>query len=262
MIIAAMASAIVFAGCSKEDSEPPELPPMESLVMDFSDFNNPSDTLQSLKAAGTYHNWGVAFLSVSVWNAMITLGTAVPVAAYAEALRQNPVYLGDSRWEWSYDITVMSIQFSASLIAERISNEEFTAEMYITRPGAGGFEDFKWYEGTIRYDHTGASWTLYENPANPSPIVTIVWNRDWEAGSLDLTYTNVKAGDNENGSFISFSVDPSKEYDAAYTISLSAGVINIEWNRETKAGRIKSPVRFGNSMWHCWNSSLQSMVCP
>ncbi|MFP4365691.1 MAG: hypothetical protein ACLFQA_01230 [Bacteroidales bacterium] len=262
VIIVTLFAALMFVGCEKdENNQPPELPPMESVVIDFSNFNDSSDTLNNEKGLADYNHWGNAFLTVSGWNVFITMGMAVPVVAYKEALKQSPVYLGEDQWEWTYDITANSLEYSATLVAEKISNEEFTATMYISRSGTRGFDDFKWFEGTVRYDHTYASWTIYENPADTSPMITIEWNRDWEADTLDITYTNIRPDDNENGSFISYSVDPAKEFDASYTISLSSGETLIEWNQETKAGRIMSTERFGNDSWYCWDENLKNIVC-
>lgn len=262
-ITAAIAAAIILGGCKKDEQETaPELPPMESMLMDFGDFEDPSDTLSSTKSVVQYSNWGNAFTNVAVWNMFISLGTAIPVTAYAELLKQQPVYLGDNSWEWSYDVTVNSMNFKASLVTERISNEEFTAAMYMSYDGQGGFEEFKWLEGTVRYDHTKAVWTLYENPVNPSAIVEMAWNRDREAGTGDITCTNVKAGASENGSSISYSYDPERLYDSRYSISVTSGNVEIEWDKETKAGRIKHPGKSGSDLWYCWDVNLQNTVCP
>ena len=83
--------AIITAGCIKDEGgEPPELPPMESMQMDFSNFNDPSDTLGGWKSLSQYHNWGSAFATVSAWKVFVTLGMAVPLASYAEAGKQKP----------------------------------------------------------------------------------------------------------------------------------------------------------------------------
>jgi hypothetical protein len=201
-------------------------------------------------------------LQVSFWNAFITVGTAIPVASYIKALSQKPVYLGDNRWEWKYDIIAENKGFNVSLITERISNEEFTASMYVSLDAFSGYADFKMFDGTVRYDHTHAIWTLYENPLTPSPLLKVEWNRDWEAGTGDLTYTNISPGGNEHGSYISYSFDQAQEYDATYTISVKAGESVIEWNRESRAGKIMSTFIFGNDQWHCWNSNLQNIDCP
>ena len=261
LLIAVISGALVFSGCKKDDGgDAPELPPMESLLMDFSDFDDPSDTLSTKKEQVSYYNWGVAFLNVAFWNAYITVGLAIPVASYAEALRQTPVYLGDNQWEWNYSVTVNAQTYTAKLQAERISNEEFTATMYISGSGAFAFNDFKWFEGTVRYDHTHALWTLYESPLNPVELLSVEWNRDWEAGTGDITYTVTKTGITETGSYISFAIDPAWTYDAVYTISLSTHIALIEWSRQTRAGRVKCTA--WDNEWHCWNEFLPDIECP
>jgi hypothetical protein len=257
ILISALSFTIIMGGCKKDDEiVAPELPPMESLLMVFSDF----DTDKTTKAVADYNNWGIAFANVSVWNGLIFVHMAIPIASYAEALKQQPAYLGENKWEWQYDVTVGAVGYSASLVTERISNEEFTAAMYVSFSGLTPTEGFKWFEGTVRFDHTHALWTLYD-PENSSPVIEIEWNRDWEADTGDITYTNV-TDDAESGSFLSYSFDPALQFDASYTISLAAGLTLIEWDRETKAGRIKSPGKYGDSNWHCWNSDLQNDVCP
>lgn len=259
LLIVIFSGVLFLNSCDKEDmNEPPVLPPIESLAMDFSAFSDPSDTLVSKKTLPNYTNWGVAFTNVAFWNLFISAKLAVPVFAYAEALKHTPVYLGDSRWEWKYSITHNSTTFTASLQAERISNEEYSAEMFIS--SSGGFTNFKWFEGTLRYDRTSAFWTMYESPLIPGALLTADWNHNWETGEGDITYTNIKVGDPENESFISYVVDPLLAFDAKYMISLSTGQTQIEWNMETLEGRIKSPW-FKNSEWHCWNQYLHSISC-
>jgi hypothetical protein len=262
ILVAFLFTSVFNTGCKKDDKPvPPELPPMDLMMMDFSGFDNPADTL-GLKGTALYNYWGAAFLQVSFWHAFVTVGTAIPVAAYIKALSQTPVYLGDNIWEWKYQIIAEQKGFNIRLVTERISNHEYKAVMYATMQVLGGSSDFKLLEGTVRYDHTQATWTLYENLLSPSPLLRVEWNRDWEAGTGDLTYTNIRPGGAENGSYIQFSYDQSREYDAVFTISRKAGESVIQWNTESRDGRIMSSFLFGNDQWHCWNSSLQNIECP
>ena len=103
------------------------------------------------------------------------------------------------------------------------------------------FEDFKWFEGTIRYDHTHASWQLFESPASNVQWLDIEWTKDWEADTSQITYTNVKAGSEEFGSYITYGIVDDSDYDAFYTLSAATNEVNIKYNTETKAGRVKSP---------------------
>ncbi|MBE0654659.1 MAG: hypothetical protein IH594_12720, partial [Bacteroidales bacterium] len=253
-----------YTSCEKDEPEAPELPPLEAFAMDFSDFSNPNYAMASKKSAtDPYYNFGYSFVTVTAWNTVATLVMAIPTATYAAALNDTPEYLGDNTWEWNFNAQVQSFSYSARLVATRISNEEFKAEMFVSSSSSvfASFEDFKWFEGVIRYDHTHASWTLYESPSNPTALLTMEWNKDFETGLWDITYTNVKQGAAESGSYIKFEVTDDSQYDARYTISSNEGMVKIEWNRETKAGRVMSPIFFEDSLWRCWNALLQNTEC-
>ena len=181
----------------------------------------------------------------------------VPVAAYLACLDQTPVYLGDNSWQWSATWGG-AVSYSARLVTTRISNEEFNAEMYISKTGS--YTDFKWFEGTVRYDRTHAEWTMYESPLNNPPWLNIEWNMDWEQGLSDITYTIVQNGE-EYGSYITFGITDNPDYDAFYTISYSQKETAIKWNLSTKNGRVMDEVNFGDADWHCWDELLLDVQC-
>lgn len=241
------------------DREPvnnrPELPPLESLVMDFSAFDQQPGAAKS--SVSTYENFFHAYLSVVFWNVASTATLAVPVAAYTHALNQDPGYLGDQTWEWSFAFTAQGGSYEAILTGTRISNEEFSMEMVISE---AGFPDqsVKWFDGMVRYDHTHASWNLYGEEGVKR--MEAEWNMNDETGEADLTYTYVEPGMEETGSYISYVREPEAVYDASYTISLSGGEILIEWNTTTLEGRVKDLSRFGDSEWHCWGSAANGLA--
>ena len=250
--------AMLAISCSKKDDDGvPEMPPVESLLMDFSDFTEFPDTTESQKSSPAYQHFTYSFVTVGVWNLVTTVTMAVPVAVYLESFNHTPEFLGDATWQWTYSVDT----YTARLVATRISNEEFTAEMYISKTGAEAFEDFKWFEGTIRYDHTHASWQLYNSPANNVQWLDIEWTKDWEAGTSEITYTIVEAGSEELGSYITYGIVDDPEYDAFYTVVTASNEVNIWYNTETKAGRIKSPEYFEDTDWHCWNEQFQDTDC-
>jgi hypothetical protein len=262
-LIPILSITFIIGSCEKDiaDDEP-TLPPLESLSIDFSDFNNASDTLQSSKkTAVSYSNWGVAFANVAFWNTYTTIKMAVPVIAYTHALQQTPVYIGDKTWEWTYDVNLNSTIYSVSLQTKRISNAEYAAEFYVSGTGLFSFSSFKWFEGVVRYDRTKAVWTVYENPQAPTALLNIEWNYNWETLAGDITYTNIKTADPEKDSYISYAVNPALALDAAFNSSLSNGSAAIEWNRTNLNGRIKSLSWFQNEDWHCWNQFLQNTLC-
>jgi hypothetical protein len=72
-------TALIIFSCEKDDTQDdaPELPPVESFIIDFSDFNNSDDTIS--KSTLTHKNWGHAYFKASVWNFIITVTGIVPV---------------------------------------------------------------------------------------------------------------------------------------------------------------------------------------
>jgi hypothetical protein len=115
-----------------------------------------------------------------------------------------------------------------------------------------------WFDGVVRYDHTHADWNFYKNGS--VKVIEAAWNKDFETGVSDLTYTYVEEGHEQNGSYIMLAYNPEEVYDASYTISLAAGVTDIEWITTTKEGRVKDEVKFGDTDWHCWDSYANGLV--
>jgi hypothetical protein len=246
--------------CKKDDEKDdlPELPPMEALLMDFSDFDDvPGDK----KALQTYENFIIAASNVGFWNLFAQVVIAVPCLAYAEAFNHEAVYLGDNSWQWAYSVTYDQVTYSAKLISKRISNDEYKLKMLVSQSGTGGFTDFKWFEGTVRYDGTAAIWTLYQSPAEPAPVLTITWIMDYETDLYSIKYTDILADSEDYGSYIEHGVTDGTPYNAYYIISTTAGTINIEWDKTTKAGRIKAPEFLEDANWHCWDENLADAVC-
>jgi len=262
LAVVVLATIVMLTVCSC-DSEPiderPDLPPVESMMMDFSDFSQQPAGRKA--TSNTYQNFLYSYISVGFWNVAVTLTSALPVAAYAHALQQTPEYLGDNTWEWSFDFELNSLSYSAILTAARISNEEFSVDMVIAlalTPEQG----VKWFDGMVRYDHTSADWTFYKD--GTISVLEVGWNKDFESEAADLTYTYTEPDMAESGSYIMWEYIPEAVYDAAYTISMAAGTTSIEWNITSIEGRVMAPVHFGDETWHCWDShanGLGDMVC-
>ena len=260
----------ISTSCDKEDIDNrPELPPVESLVMDFSDFqDNPAD-IKGLAVPGkgvaeAYVNFVHAYLNVSFWNAFTTGSLLLPVSSYAYALQQTPEYAGNDTWKWSYqfDIDVLELSYTATLTGKRIDNETFSMEMNIALTSLPAVK-FTYFDGVCRYDHTHAEWNLYKNVNGTSvKTIEVEWDKDFVAGDASLRYTYVEPGQVETDSYILWEYTPGADYNAAYTISLATGMINIEWDTTTKAGRVKDPANFEDDAWHCWNDLLVDITCP
>lgn len=247
---------ISFTACDMEpEGKRPVLPPMESLMMDFSAFENePGGTKGTLV---TYGNFTHSYLSVLFWNVTSTVSMTLPVAAYGHALQQEAVYMGDHTWEWSFDFMYEGVNYTATLTGVRISNEKFSMHMEIALAALPD-QGIKWFDGEVRYDHTHARWNLYKQGS--IKVLEAEWNKNYETEAGELRYTYVEPSQKETGSFIMYQYMPQEVYDAAYTISLAVGTTQIEWNLSTIEGRVKDPLKFGDPNWHCWDSKGNGLI--
>ena len=260
MLFSLFGMMIAFSSC-EEEPEVMELPPAKSLVIDWDMFPTQSanKSLEDGALPMSYRNWLYSAGSVFVWNTVVAANMAIPTIAYTAAFDHEPVYLGDNSWEWSYSVPFNTRTIHASLVGTRLDNETFSMKMTLSEEG--GFPEFKWFEGVIRYDHTYANWTLNHSPDNPVEYLDVVFNRDFETERYQTRYTVIDPSNDLYNGYVDFSLDPEQDYDAQYTVSRNDTTTSIEWSTETKAGRVKDSRQFGDSEWHCWDTLLQDVDC-
>lgn len=253
-----------FSGCKKDKGNPPALPPAESMLIDFSDFISNSKTASSdFENKGTENlNWGTAAFIVGTWRTIMVVTLAIPVASFKVATDQDPVYLSDKKWQWSYNVSAAGITYKARLTGA-IAGSDVNWEMYIAREGLDAFPEFKWFDGSSKLDGTGGHWTLAESNTVQTPILQIDWTKSGTSiGSIKYSY--LKSG-NSNGASIEYGLT-NNAYNAYFTVKhydSSLGRfsdINIEWNTSSKEGRIKSS-DYLLGEWYCWNAQKINVDC-
>jgi hypothetical protein len=256
----AVSLLFVITSCDKEpEGNRPDLPPLESLFMDFSDFDSPVADVKS--SVESHNNFNHAFTSLVFWSGASAVTMALPVAAYGYALEQEAVYLGENSWEWAYDFKWNNIDYKATLTGVRINNEEFSLEMVIA-PAAFPEQGVLWFDGVVRYDHTHATWNIYRE--GTTVLLGIEWSKDYELGDASLQYTYTEPDQEETGSFIKYEYNPMELYDASFTVSLATGTTLIQWDTTSIEGRVQDEVKFGDDGWHCWDSlenGLADKIC-
>jgi hypothetical protein len=255
-ILLAIILLIVSYSCDNEPAENrPELPPVESLMMSFTDF---SAARGDTKASGEPNlNFNYAFTSLVFWSGASALTMALPVAAYAYALDQGVEYLGDDLWEWSYSFQWSGLDYTATLTATRINNEEFSLEMLIAL-SATPDQAVRWFDAVVRYDHSRANWTIYKDGS--IEVLEVTWTKDFELGDATLLYTYVEAQVLETDSYIKYEYAPQEMYDASFAVSISRGAMLVQWNTTSKEGRVQDEGRFGDAEWMCWDSLENGLV--
>lgn len=265
----------LFLGCEKKKDIPPALPPVGSMSIDFSNFiptKKSAVTEGDVKgiSVGEKSNWALASTVAGVWNIILAVNLAVPVASFGVAINKTPVYLDDKKWEWSYEFNVIGATYEARLTGQ-IRTTDIKWEMYISREGIGAFAELLWYEGTSNLDAKSGQWVLNHSQAFPEPVLQIDWEVEGTSiGSIKYTYIRDKKDDRSSdpfkNSFIEYGMT-TNTLNSFYNVHQNTGTPNvyndvfIEWSTTGNNGHIKSNYHFQDDLWHCWNELGDNVIC-
>jgi hypothetical protein len=262
-LILILITAGFYTGCKKNKGEPPVLPPPESMAIDFSNFGalKKSEVLTFGQKGANNTNWEYAAIVVGVWKLIITSTLAVPITSFKLAIDQDPVYLEEKTWQWSYTVNVAGATYKARLKGQILSTD-VSWKMYITKEGTGGFAEFLWFEGTSKLDGTGGQWILKESASSSGNLLQIDWTKtDSSIGSVKYTYVK---NDTFQNSFILYELTTGT-LNAKFTIHYYNGLkfsdVYVEWNTSTHNGRAKSVDYLGDDKWYCWDASKINVEC-
>ena len=260
--------ASLLTGCKKKKGDPPILPPDESFLMDFSNFESGKSVNYSEFEKGVENsNWEFAALVTGYFRVITAATLIVPIAAFEVAVDHNtPVWLEEKTWQWSYSVSVASVTYKARLVGQIVASS-VQWKMYITKEGTGGFAEFLWFEGTTTINATGeptaGKWTLNESSAVQQPLLQIDWTKSGTSIAT-VKYTYLKTGNFKN-SYIEYG-KTTGNFDSYFNINYYNGTafsdMDVEWSSTGLNGRVMCSLWFGDSNWHCWNSNLANMVCP
>lgn len=272
-----LAMALLFTvSCSKTDEkvdpDAVELPPYETMAVDFGDFMDDSSTSGKISStsAKVGNNWLYPRIVVGLWNTALFTTLAVPVASFKSAFAHRPVFLGDNTWQWSYTVDGFTSQYAARLTGE-VSGDVIIWKMYVTKTGIGAFDEFMWFSGESSKNGNSGHWVLHQSADRPNKMLRIDWERvNEEIG--DIRYTWVRdlkdddSADSFKDSYLEYGLQDG-DYDVFYNVhaydeNMEAFVdVNIEWNRTSYFGRVMSPSYFQDEVWHCWDTTGEDVAC-
>jgi len=270
LIVVLMLALATFQSCEKDDATDegvaPELPPVESFIMPFDGFEDADTTglvVSDDKSGVSYYNWFYSATNLVVWNTVLTLNLAIPVAAFGEAFNHEAEYLGDGIWSWKYTSDFNGQTYESELTAQFINSEEIQWDMYIAQ--VGGFSKVNWFTGITHVDGKSATWTLNYDPYNPKAFVQIDFEENVANGVGFIRYTNIIPNHKDNGDYLEYReiVNPTVEFDRAYDIFRNStdNLLEIQWNEANGNGRVKNNAEFGDDEWHCWDTEFLNTEC-
>lgn len=259
----------LFLSCQKKGN-PPTLPPAESMTIDFSNFvsgKKSAPIAGDLKGTMAVENtnWTVAATVAGVWNSLLIINLAIPVAAFEKAVSTSPTYLDNKTWQWKYSVQVLAATYTARLTGQ-VESGDVKWEMYISKDGVGSYAEFLWFEGTTALDGNSGTWTIKASQSEQVPMLQIDWTKSGTSiGSIKYTY--IKDGEDFKGSYIEYGLT-SNALNAYYNIHFWEPIrskmvdVNIEWSTSLFNGRIKSQDYFQDTNWHCWDANGNDVDCP
>ncbi len=263
---ACVALAVLATACGSvtdPGEEAPTLPPDVSMVIDFSSFASGESALSNVSPSSTQVgiNWTRAAASIVVWNIALSVTLVTPVAAFIAAANQTPERQEDGSWMWAYDFSVGAVSHTARLEG-RFVPQGVQWQMFLTKDGE--YSNFLWYSGTSGLLATEGQWNINLHPSNPTPFLQIDWTRDFTTNIGEIRYTNVVPAAAENGGYINYGLVVSSTFDAFYEVSNAenGNMTSIEWSRSSQNGRVRAEHLYQDTNWHCWNGTLDDVVCP
>ncbi|MFH2095459.1 MAG: hypothetical protein ABIJ16_07135 [Bacteroidota bacterium] len=258
ILLAALVLVIVSPGCKKKDEPAPEIPPATTMVMDFKDFKDTS----SVTNKSTYVNWLHSAVNVGVWNIVLTVTLAIPVASFYESFNHPAEYHHqDEYWTWEYSFNSWGTHQAE--LTGFIEGDTVNWEMRI--------DNFLWYYGRSHTNKSGGYWMLNESKTQQTALLRIDYQRN-STGVSSIKYKNVAPASSthykNHGEYIEYGTVASAEYDRFYDIFLiddnntsENNLTEIEWAFSDKHGHVKDPKKFGDSEWHCWDTTFADASC-
>jgi hypothetical protein len=267
--------ALLFWSCEKK-TNPPALPPTQSMSIDFSNFTSGKKSVEidlQNKGLSTVSNinWASAAITAGVWNTILAITLAVPVASFNQAVNTTPVYLENSKWEWTYNVNTVGATYKARLTGQ-IRSTDVKWEMYVSKEGVGAFAEFLWFSGTSAPDRKSGQWILNHSPLFQEQVLQIDWTlTGTKIGSIKYTYVrdlkDNRTTDTFKNSYIEYGLT-ANSLDAFYNIHQNiSGVVNdfkdvyIEWSTANHNGHIKAFHYFQDNNWHCWDGAGSDVTC-
>lgn len=257
VFISLLISLLVFS-CKKKEVEPsPEIPPESTMTIDFSDF----DKADKGKTTADTSNWLSAALPITFWNIALTVTYVVPVSAHKAAISKGATFVESGKWLWTFDHKVGFDTYNAQLTAVRV-NGGVNWEMRLSK--AGGFQNHLWYSGFSADNLESGYWKLYKSPVEgANEAILINWTRNADGSVAEVKHEVIAKNDPGEGNSITYGVNMETPYNAYYDVFAKNKnlLIEIDWSKADKSGRIKNEEYFNDSDWNCWNSDLENTIC-
>ena len=253
--------AFLITACSDDPAslnsdEPPQLPPVESMQMDFSTFDNNQQPKNSLGKASS--NFGQAAVRAFVLKSVVDLNLAIPRALLEAASNSDAEFNEEGEWVWSYSHTAGEDSYEVRLVASRESDAETSWQFFVSNSTLN-LEDKLFFSGTTSGEGSQGTWTYYNLMSDTQEAVS---NTEWTVSGEDevsLRLEVVSGRFDNEGDYIEYTFDGIIK-NAVYYNADEDATTELQWNIETNEGYIIAP-NYNNGEQACWDENFEDVSC-
>ncbi|HEX6981763.1 MAG TPA: hypothetical protein VF181_03285 [Balneolaceae bacterium] len=254
-------TALFLTSCgdnpSSVDENPPELPSVQTMSMDFSTFESSSS--QKVKSQAATDNFNRAAFTASIMKLVVDVNLAIPRTLLAAAANSDAELVEGGKWEWNYSKTANDNTYGVRLVAARENEETIDWEFYITNSEMG-LDNRLFFRGTTIAKAIQGSWSYYSLQSNEADVH--VSETTWTVNGENDKHLKLEVISNRNdrqGDYIEYDFDGTTKKAVYYNAGEDA-TTTIQWHIETKTGFIIAP-DYNNGEKACWDENFQDIAC-
>ena len=239
------------------NDEPPQLPPVQSMEADFSNFE--SQQKQTQPQTESSNNFQRAATTALIMKAVIELNLAIPKALLTAARNADSELNEDEQWEWQFSKSADGNTFGVRLLGAREGENTVNWQFFVTNSQLG-LEDHLFFSGTTNTDGTEGVWSYYslQDPENQQEVSRIEWTVNGEE-DVQLRLEVIADRNGNQGDYLDYTFDGTLKT-ATYYDNSEDQETTIQINVNTKAGYIIAP-DFNNDNKACWDENFQDVAC-
>lgn len=261
-LVALLLACLAITSCSDDPAsaggEPPEMPPSESMKMDFSEYESQNKQLVQNETAST-ENFGRAVVTATVMKAIVNLNLAIPRGLLQAAANADAEFDGEGEWTWSYSKSEGEHTYSVDLTANVSGDNNVTWSLYVTNTQLG-LDNQLFFLGETNMEGTEGTWTYFnlQNTETQEEISTVNWTVNGEE-DIDLRLEVTSDRNDNQGDYIEYHLDNTTK-SAVYFDASDEASIELQIDTETHAGFIIAP-NYNDGAKACWDDQFQDVSC-
>ncbi|MBN2894163.1 MAG: hypothetical protein JXL97_19995 [Bacteroidales bacterium] len=248
---------IIIIGCNKNDNSfPPELPSMQTFLLETKGLENDSFVFDSKD--DNYRNWFVAANKIYDWNFLISANIQIPLNCLFLAYQYEPKLFADRSWLWQYDFGVDLDTYQIKMYGTFEVDSSILWEMFVTENNS---ESVLLMKGNINKFFTQGNWIFYKHIFRPIEILKIDWLI--EENVLHVNFTNEYEKSTNTGSMLEiiYSIEDTTRVKFNFYNQSTNTNSYMEINKVLGTGKIMDYEAFNDSLWHCWDSNFMNEDC-